>query len=221
MIIQVPTTAKRSDGKTTPEQIRKQMALLQQKYGLEFEQACRLNNIPDYLLAATVLIENFGLQADSVNRAPGRPMHKEATGLGQHMMYSATDIISRAKRKRLLNDEKRAVLKRQLGSRLDYIERNAGTTEYVVKQADLKDPEFNLMLTGMYLSQLMAEHKEADHFRLDLVGLRYNQGYFFKLPTNRHNTDALVNNYEASFEGRKWVLRMCGAGGILDSLLAV
>ncbi|MBO0951211.1 hypothetical protein [Fibrella forsythiae] len=218
MIVNVPTTGKPAKTGYTSVLIAAQATALMSQYGPFVDQSCRLNNVPEFLLKSIVLIENFDLKADSVNRASGRPQYKEATGLGQHMMYSATDIISRAAKKKLLNDEKRAVLKKQLGTRLDYIEKNIGTKTYVVTQDDLKDPEFNLMLTGMYLSQLLGEELEKGRWRVDKVALRYNQGYYFKMPANTATTDLLLAGI--SGEAYAYVRKICGKDGFLEQLTA-
>jgi soluble lytic murein transglycosylase-like protein len=134
------------------------------------------------------------------------------------MMFSATDIISRSAKRKLLTDEKRAILRKQLSTRLAYIEKNIGTKEYVVTQTDLKDPEFNLMLTGMYLSQLLGEELEAGKWRLDKVALRYNQGYYVKMPANTKTTDLLLAGI--SGEGYHYVRKIVGKGGFLELLTA-
>ena len=217
MTINIPATGKPAKLGYSPDEIRAQVAKLHTRYGAFVDQACTLNNVPTYLLEAIVLTENFDLKPDSVNRKPGRPVHKEATGLGQHMMFSATDIISRTITKKLMNPAKRAVLVKQLGeTRMAFIEKNKGTTQYVVTQRDLIDPEFNLMLTGLFLSQLIAEENESGTLRLDKVMLRYNQGYYFKMPRLNQTTDLLLAGVGG--EGHSYILKNCGKGGFLDLL---
>ena len=218
MIVNVPTTGKPAKTGYPAATITTQAQALMSKYGPLVDQACRVNNVPEFLMQSIVLLENFDLKADIVNRAAGRPQYKEATGLGQHMMFSATDIISRSAKRKLLTDEKRAILRKQLSTRLAYIEKNIGTKEYVVTQTDLKDPEFNLMLTGMYLSQLLGEELEAGKWRLDKVALRYNQGYYVKMPANTKTTDLLLAGI--SGEGYHYVRKIVGKGGFLELLTA-
>lgn len=214
MIVNIPMTGKLSTPRYNPSEVQGQYALLLAKYGDFFRQACTLNNIPDYLLAGIVLSENYQIVADSVHRNSSRI--QDAVGLGQHKMYSATDVVSRAKTKHLLTEDKRAVLRKMLGERLAYIEKHVGTTEPVITQADLKDPEFNLMLTGLYLSQLVGQSTENGVYRIDKVAYRYNQGYFAKLPALSATADQLLAGL--SGEGRLYVLRLVGHGGLLAAL---
>lgn len=218
--LNIPMVA-RSHSDFKPSDIARHQAAadnLEARYGTPILQACQLNNVPDYVLKATLLTENEDAKADSVN-------YKGAVGLGQIKPFVGADMIALANSKKLLTDEKKAVLRKKLGSQLDRLLKVDDTS--VFKNSDwqaimlpaLKDPEFNTMVAGLTLSLFIREHSASGLLRCDYVEARYNQGYY--LLTSRKiaktlSTDQLIDAVPA--EAKDYILKVCGRNGWLDIL---
>lgn len=191
---------------------------LSDRYGREIDQASRLNNVPDYLLKAILLTENEDGKAEIVN-------YVGATGLGQFKPGSAADYISLAGRKKLLNDEKKAVLRKALGSNLDRLLKVdntdlLGNAEWRgILSPALKNAEFNVMLAGLTLSLLIREHSDGGSLRTDYISARYNQGYYLLLArkiSKTLDTEQLIAKVPS--EAKSYIVKMCGRNGWLDIL---
>ncbi len=189
------------------------------KYGAFIDQSARLNNVPDYLLKAILLTENEDGIAGIVNRTG-------ATGLGQIKGSSGADMISLANRKRLLTADKKAVLRKQLGAQLDLLLAvdNTDTLSNArwvnVMNPALKDPEFNVMLAGIFLSVLIREHTATDgSLRTDYIAARYNQGYYLlsaRKISKTLSTQQLIAAVPT--EAKRYIVVVCGRNGWLDIL---
>lgn len=192
---------------------------LQAKYGDLIAQSAQLNGVPDYLLKAILLTENEQGVADSVNRTG-------ATGLGQIKPASGADMISLCNTKRLLTADKKAVLRRKLGAQLDKLlavdntaQFNSRSWESIMSPA-LKDPEFNIMVSGMILSMFIKEHiTSAGELRTDYISARYNQGYYLlsaRKISKSLSTDQLISAVPS--EAKNYIVVVCGRNGWLDIL---
>jgi hypothetical protein len=180
-------------------------------YGNYVQQAVTLNNLPAHLLEAVVLVENDRIDVDSVSAAG-------AVGIAMIKPLSATDILVTARKKRLLSAEKQAVLKKRLGSRMSQV-LAADLGKTIITAADLKDPEFSLMLAGIYLSLLIAEHQSESSSWLQYVVARYNQGYYLltarKIPRGLSVPELIK---QVPGECKNYLVKMLGVRGWLDIL---
>ncbi|GAB3568895.1 hypothetical protein GCM10027578_22310 [Spirosoma luteolum] len=221
LTLNIPLTGRSNPGFQPADIARHQQAAdaLTAKYGAFIDQAARLNNVPDYLLKAILLTENEQGIADSVN-------YTGATGLGQIKPASGADMIALANTKRLLTADKKAVLRKRLGTSLDRLLTvdntavfNSGTWKQILSPA-LKDAEFNIMVAGLILSMFIQEHTGADgQLRTDYIAARYNQGYYLlsaRKITKTLSTDALISRVPA--EAKNYILVVCGRNGWLDIL---
>ena len=191
------------------------------RFGREIDQACRLNNVPDYLLKATLLTENDSAKAEIVN-------YVGAVGLGQIKPFVGADMISMVNRKKLLTPEKKAVLRKMLGSQLDRILAVDDTSVFknsswtAIMLPALKNGEFNIMLSAMILSLFVNEHTDANGLlRTDYIEARYNQGYYLlsaRKISKALTTDQLIAVVPA--EAKNYILKTCGRYGWLDILTA-
>lgn len=191
-------------------------------FGREIDQACRLNNVPDYLLKATLLTENDSAKAEIVN-------YVGAVGLGQIKPFVGADMISLMNRKRMLTPEKKAVLRKVLGSQLDKILTVDDTSVFknsawtAIMLPALKNGEFNIMLSAMILSLFIKEHSDPTSglLRPDYIEARYNQGYYLlsaRKISKSLSTDQLIAVVPA--EAKNYILKTCGRYGWLDILTA-
>jgi soluble lytic murein transglycosylase-like protein len=105
-----------------------------------------------------------------------------------------------------------------LGARLDgplkqkYLSHKIRENNYtgnVMTKADLQKPELNILLGAMYLGILIDQHYENGILRLDKVVMRYNQGYFFKIPAG--NVEATLDFAKGkSKEAYTYALKVVG-----------
>ncbi len=188
---------------------------LMDKYGPFIEQSIRLNNIPDALLLGTLLIEN----EDAI---PGILSSAGAVGLGQIKPLTGLDMINLAARKKLLSDPKKAVFRKRLGSQLDALIRAEDVKTVMstsAMTAHLKDPEFNVLMAGLILSMLMAEHSGGGTYRPDYISARYNQGYYLlkaRKIVKTLSTSQLIAKVPS--EAKSYIVKMCGRNGWMEIL---
>ncbi len=180
-------------------------------YGNYIQQSVSLNNLPANLLEAVILVENDRIDVDSVSSAG-------AVGIAMIKPLSATDILVTARKKRLLSIEKQTVLKKRLGARMSQV-LSAELGKTIITASDLKDPEFSLMLAGIYLSLLISEHQSESSSWLQYVVARYNQGYYLltarKIPRGL-GVKALMEKVPG--ECKNYLVKMLGVRGWLDIL---
>ncbi|GAB3761345.1 hypothetical protein [Spirosoma pomorum] len=185
------------------------------KYGPQIAQSIKLNNIPEALLLGTLLIEN----EDAV---PGILSPAGAVGLGQIKPLTGMDMINLAARKKLLSEPKKVVLRKRLGSQLDKLVAAEDVKTVMAPSAmtaHLKDPEFNVMVAGLILSMLMAEHSEDGTYRPDYISARYNQGYYLlkaRKIIKTLSTAQLIAKVPA--EAKSYIVKMCGRNGWMEIL---
>lgn len=205
---------------------RAKAAQLAAKYGDLIEQTIQINNLPPDLFRALLLTENEPANPDSISGAG-------AVGLGQVIPFACADMLHLANRKKLLNADKKMVLRAELGSLLDALLQVGDTREFrsaVWKERltqPLKTPRFNLMVSGIITSLLVAQHGAAGQLRYDYVALRYNQGYYVLTANTISKSLTPVALYAAvgqqlqptnRREASTYILRVCGAYGWLDIL---
>ncbi len=205
----VPSTKQSFYTKPQADAFLERLADLRNRFGAMVDHVAGLSFVPKFAIYAKMLLENAGGNATAVSSAG-------AIGLMQIKPLSATDMITLERRARRLTDEEDAELKRLLPAKFSALA-NSQMGNQIITSGDLKRPEVNLFIGALHLSTLIAEHTVSDQVRMDLVGLRYNQGYYYRrstLSSFTGNTDELLATL--SDEARDYVLKLCGMNGMLD-----
>jgi hypothetical protein len=209
MKIKAPSTIQSYYNPTQAAALAAQWAELRREYGTLVTKYAALCFVPERAIYGKLLIENAAGNAAVVSSAG-------AVGLMQIKPLSATDMITIERRARRLTAEEKAEIKRLLPAKAaGLIAAQMGNT--IITAADLKRPELNLLIGSIHLSTLIAEHTTADGVRFDLVGLRYNQGYYYRRATLQAytgTTDELLKTL--SGEAKNYVLKLCGKNGTLE-----
>lgn len=196
------------------------MEAIAARFPSELQQAQRLTNVPQALALAVIFAESAG--QPSVVSSAG------AVGLMQLKPQTANDVIYLEHRAGRLSPEETALLRSRLGKRLDgplkqkylshRIQENNFTGNALSRQ-DLLDPALNILLGCMYLGILMDQHREGAALRMDKVVLRYNQGYFFKIPPG--NIEKTLDFARGkSGEAYAYALKIIGKNGLLETQAA-
>ena len=216
---------------------RPKLSQLMNKYGSLVIQAARLANIPLPVFQSLLMVENTESDPNYISGA-------KAIGLGQITIGTALDTIIRERDKKRLSNDEITVLRKQLGARLDLILKDAApditgiqklqmggkykpykgapaneeVTLNVIKTQDLLNPEFNLMVSAILISQLIDEEIEAtptgDLVRLDRVIVRYNVSYYKSVP--RVATNDIIT--QVPKETGNYIKKMAGANGMMETL---
>jgi len=93
--------------------------------------------------------------------------------------------------------------------------RNSGRT---VTVADLRKPEFNLLVGAITLGLLIDEYTENGSVRLDKVYLRYNQGWFYNVKSGPPEV-VLAQAKGRSTEAYNNLLKHLGVNGTMHCQL--
>ncbi len=205
----IPSTKQAFYSKAQAAAFTAPLASLRNRYGTMIDYVAALCFVPKFAIYAKLLIENVSGNANAVSSAG-------AIGLMQIKPLSATDMLTIERKDRRLTEEEKKELKRLLPAKYEALV-NAQMGNQLISAADLKRPEVSLFVGAVHLSTLISEHTEGDLIRLDLVGLRYNQGYYYRrssIGNFEGNTDALLATL--SGEARDYVLKLCGMNGTLD-----
>ena len=194
------------------------MASIGKKYARELEQASTLTNVPLPLLLAVTFTESAG-QPQIVSSAG-------AVGLMQLKPQTANDVIFLENQAGRLSAAETAILKKHLGARLNgplkqkYLSHKIRENNFsgnALTRTDLQTPELNLLLGAMLLGILIDQHREGNALRLDKALVRYNRGYFFKLPsTDVEKTLDFVKG--KSGEAYAYALKVIGRNGLLETV---
>lgn len=191
-------------------------------FGQFIDQAAELSAIPAFVIEAVILIENGQTLNPSFVNSSG------AVGLMQIKAATATDVLIREKKARLTGTERNVL--RRLGVEVEKLSGNAPMLKkgkpqkwyssaegLLVNAQDLKNPELNILLGTIYLSQLIDEFTETGGLvRMDKVIVKYNQGLYATIPFGL-TTDALLSNLKNA-EAKQYVLKMSGRYGMLEAL---
>ena len=188
------------------------------KYGALIRQIAKLTNVPEEIIRSVVYIESAG-DPNAVSRAG-------AVGLMQVTPATATGILTVEHKAGRLSEPEKAILRKVLGARLDCILKmphmNAkiacAPTGVVVTQADLKNPEFNLLIGTIMVGLLIDQHTENGVLRLDKLIVRYNAGYFYKPVGNTIEETLAFAKSKGGAETVGYILKFVGTNGILDLL---
>lgn len=198
-------------------------AKIEQIYGRfrkEVDQAVALTNVPPELILGVIFTESSGNPNVSVPPV-------QATGLMQVTPSTADTMLFLEHSRGRLSEQELAVCRKHLGTRLNGItqqkylmhklpaNRNTGKT---VTVADLKKPEFNVLVGAIALGLLIDEYTEAGSVRLDKVHLRYNQGWFYKIPASSPDA-VLAQAKKRSSEAYNNLLKHLGVNGTMHCQL--
>jgi soluble lytic murein transglycosylase-like protein len=230
MDIKVPATQQSFYNTTQKQANIAAMKSIYAKYKTFIDQAAKLANVDKDIILAVLFIESAG--------NPNIVSPAGAVGLMQLMVNpdTTTDVLVMENLKQRLTEPEKAILRKQLGSRLDngilkmkyrnHITSPEGTVtdakgvksaSWVTKK-DLLNPEFNILVGTIFLGLLIDESVEDGKLRLDKIIVRYNMGYGAKkkgtlLP---ENIDLAVKTLPTETVG--YIKKFAGVNGTLDSL---
>ena len=180
------------------------------------EKMSKMSNIPAEVLTSFIFIESGG--------KPNLVSSGKAVGLMQIKPEAASDVVILEKRRGKLTPDETSILVKKLGKdRTNAIlnTKNLGDAKsQVIKQADMLDPELNLLIGTMYLGLLMDEHNEAGKIRMDKVITRYNRGYFIENRGKKLeglDVDTVLNSQPK--ETKAYILKMLGNNGTLTTMI--
>lgn len=200
---------------------RAKMNQIYSRYRREIDQAVALTNVPKELLLSIIFTESSGVPNLSVPPV-------SATGLMQLTPATADGMLFIEKSKGRLGAQEIAVCQRYLGSRLNGILQQKylshkipanGNTGRTVSVADLKKPEFNILVGAITLGLIIDEYTENGVVRLDKVHLRYNQGWFYKVAAGSPET-VLAQAKKRGTEAYNNLLKHLGVNGTMHCLLS-
>lgn len=187
------------------------MPQIKSKYGNIIRIISEVCNLPEAFIYNFIFIESRG-QANVKNG--------KSIGLMQINPDTANYVIVYENLSKSLIDAEKALLKKWLGTRFDLLMKQKFTWEPVsngVTEADLYNPEFNIMIGALLISQLVKKTKENGKIRLDRVIWKYNRGEFSKLPSG----DILeVYNKAKGSPTATYILATLGKNGAMDYLTA-
>lgn len=214
--IGMPMTQRAFYAPAARAQNKAKMAQIADRYRKELSEAQRLTNVPLALALSVIFAESAG-QPSVVSPAG-------AVGLMQLKPQTANDVIHLEHRAGRLTPPEATFLRSKLGNRLDgplkqkYLShriKENGFTGNAIAKTDLLDPALNILLGCMYLGILLDQHREGGTLRIDKVILRYNQGYFFKIPQGGIEK-ALDFAKAKSREAYAYALKVIGKNGLLE-----
>lgn len=195
---------------------KKIIELIRPKFGKMIDNTAELVGLPSELIESVIFIESAG------NPNAVSPY---AVGLGQLSPATASDCIIKEKGAGRLRDGEAAILKKYLGTRYSLVEKvkpkqtSIGKT-FITKE-DLLKPEFNILVSGILLKQLVDEFTVNGHVRLDKVITIYNGGRFGKTAKKvipfKGTTNELLTLVPK--ETSNYILKLLGTNGVLDSIV--
>jgi soluble lytic murein transglycosylase-like protein len=213
----IPMTQRVFYPESAVAQNRKKIGEIATQWYSEIKQAEQLTNVPASIILAVIFTESAG--------KPAIVSSAGAVGLMQLKPQTGNDVIFLEKKAGRLTDSEIAVLRKHLGARLDgplkqkYLSHKIKENNYkgnVITKADLQKPELNVLLGAMYLGILIDQHYENGLLRLDKVVLRYNQGYFFKIPSG--NVESTLDFAKGkSKEAYTYALKVVGKNGLIQT----
>lgn len=207
--IVIPSTRRSYYTQPQAAAFAEKLTLLRARYGAMVDRVAGLCSVPAFALFAKMLIENTEGNAGIISSAG-------AVGLLQIKPLSATDMLTIERRARRLSEDENKELKRLVPAKFAALDKSQMGNQ-LITIADLKRPEVNLLIGAIHLSTLIAEHTDNDVIRMDIVGLRYNQGYYYRrssLAAFSGTTDELLGTL--SGEARDYVIKLCGVNGALE-----
>lgn len=217
LAISLPMTTRSFYNETAKLQNRAKMDQIGKQYYNEIKQAEKLCNVPGAILLAVIFTESAG---NSYAKSSAN-----AVGLMQLKPQTANDVIFLEHKNARLSQAELMILNKFLGARINgplkqkYLSHKIKENQFtgnVVTENDLKKPELNILLGAMYLGILIDQSTENQSIRMDKVLIRYNQGYFYKIP---QGSPELVLDFtkKRSPEAYNYALKMLGKNGLLET----
>lgn len=189
-------------------EIHSVMPGIKQNYAAIVRIVSAVVNLPAELIYNFIFIESRG----QANVKGG-----QSIGLMQINPQTANYVIQYENISKALSASETALLRKQLGGRLDTLLKlkyTWQTTNNGVTEADLYIPEFNILIGALLISQLIEKTKDGNTMRLDRVIWKYNRGEFSKLPSGDINAVyAAAGNTTGPY-----ILATLGKNGALDYL---
>ena len=195
--------------------VKSELDKIKAQYGTIIANIAKITNVPEDLLVSFIFIESKG---------NAKAKLVKAIGLMQVQPQAANDIIWYENSKKRLGDAEKAILRKYLGTRLDCIlsmrymsdkrtcNKNTGLS---VTESDLYNPEFNILVGAIFLGILMDAHTENGKIRLDKVVVRYNKGFFTKMPKG----DTVASFYASQPKSSQdYIKKLAGLNSTLDIL---
>jgi len=215
--VPLPMTQRWFYSATAMAQNRVKIQQIARQYASEIRQAETLTRVPASIILAVIFTESAGVPA--IVSSAG------AVGLMQLKPQTGNDVIHLEHKAGRLTPEETAVLRRHLGARLEgplrqkYLSHKIKENNFtgsVMTRTDLQRPELNILLGAMLLGILIDQSYQGSLLRLDRVMVRYNQGYFFKMPEGTvEQTLDFVRTKKS--EAYNYALKVIGKNGLMQT----
>lgn len=206
--IKIPQLNEEYAGK---QELKSVMPTIKSKYGSIVSRVAAACNLPEALIYNFIYIESRG----QANTKSG-----QSIGLMQINASTCNYVIIYENKSKAISPDEMAMLKKWLGDRLPGILAKKYTWQVPdrgVTEADLYNPEFNILMGAMLISQLLKKTAENGKIRLDRVIWKYNRGEFSKLPSG----DILeVYNKAKGSPTATYIVATLGKNGAMDYLTA-
>lgn len=229
MIIKVPAISNKFYGDHEVPQIKQKLAEIKSAYGKYVEYISHITKVPADIIYSFIFIESRGDEkAESFVCSSSRP-YECPVGLMQITAETATGTIFFENKKGRLRPEEKAILQKYISkSKLDCIYsmqffghpvkcskvvlKYGNKVGQVIEKKDLFAPELNILIGAMLIGQLIDQHTEKGHPRMDKVIVRYNAGYFYK-PKGETINQTVMN---VPKESRNYIYKLLGENGVLS-----
>lgn len=203
----IPSTSQSFYSAAQRQSLITSLAQIQARYRAPIELAAGLCNVPAELIAGFIFIESNGEE---------QAKNASAYGLMQVTPATCDTVIIKENLEKRLSADEQIELRKILGSRLDtLLAKKFLVPDVYTKGSDLYNPAFNILVGTMYLGRLIDEFTSLGLVRLDKVVVKYNRGYFAKVPSGS-TTDKLLNNIQGVT--RDYILKLVGTNGVMDVL---
>ncbi|MEI7962049.1 MAG: transglycosylase SLT domain-containing protein [archaeon] len=214
------------DTTTKVAQVKMTLATIELKYGAYINNIAAITNVKPELIKSFIFVESNG---------DPNIMGGISVGLMQVNPTTAQDVIKMEIKKGRLNAQEKAII-------LKYLP-NINWANPVVTTADLKKPEFNILMGTLYMGILIDEETVTEKvviapatsifggelkteevsvmvkkIRLDHVIVRYNQGYYKYIVGTKPagNTSTVCTKVGITFS---YIKKILGTGGTLSLLV--
>lgn len=229
MIIKAPAITNKFYGDSEVPLIKQKLAEIKSNYGRYVESIAAITFVPADVIYSFIFIESRGNEkAESFICSSSKP-YECPVGLMQVTAETATaTVFFENKQGRLLPQEK-AILEKYISKqkleciyKMQFFGHPVGCSKITLKygnkvgqvfeKKDLFNPELNILIGAMLIGQLIDQHTENGHPRMDKVIVRYNAGYFYK-PKGNTIQETVMN---VPTESRNYIYKLLGQNGVLS-----
>lgn len=198
-------------------QIQRRLEWIEKTYRVEINQAAKLTNVHKNLIISIIFTESNG-KADALS-------YVGAAGLMQIKPDTASGILQYENIKGRLSKEEEAILRKHIGTRIDCIKRQKWMNQPLpcnqetgnsITNADLFKPEFNILVSSIFLGILIDQETYNGKLNLPRVLVRYARGYFTKLKA-KDEQEVLAELTKGS-EAHSYILKVSGQNGLLSMM---